>query len=177
MGDRNELKVGVLAAAFVFGTATGAYADQPVATWQGGYAGVQIGQLSSSLAIDYSQGGNGTSAFLSTASPDPGDVVGGLFGGFNWHGTGPLVFGVEGEFNWSHAEGSADEIEIISSTPGLNLGSYETSINESAALRGRLGYASGSSLLYVSAGLAYIQYDVAYDNPPPPCRAATLTAG
>jgi hypothetical protein len=69
MGDRNELKVGVLAAAIVVGTAAGAHADQSAASWQGGYAGIQIGQLSSSLAIDYSEGGGGTSPFLSTASP------------------------------------------------------------------------------------------------------------
>lgn len=171
MSGTNVLKVGLLAAAGVLDTASGVYADQSAASWQGGYAGIQIGQISSGLALDYSQFGGGATSSFSTASPNPSDVAGGLFAGFNWSGTGPLVYGIEGEFNWSNAEGRADEANVTTGIPGPFNGFYRTSINETAALRGRLGYPSASGLLYVSAGLAYIQYDVAYDNAAVPSAA------
>lgn len=145
-------------------TASSAIA-QDAAPWNGGYAGVQVGYLGSDLTIDYQeQQGD----FRSTASPDPDGAAGGIYGGYNWSGFSALVYGVEAEYNFLNADGSADEVEVVTKFPGLPLGSYETKINATSALRGRVGYIVGGTLLYGSLGIAYIDYDVDYIIPTEP---------
>lgn len=142
-------------------TASSAIA-QDAAPWNGGYAGVQVGYLGSDQTIDYKEDIGG---FSSTASPDPDGAEVGIYGGYNWQVSSALVLGVEAEYNFSNADGSADEVEVFSKFPGVNLGRYETKINETGALRGRVGYIVGGNLIYGTLGLAYIDYDVDYINP------------
>ena len=142
-------------------TASSAIA-QDAAPWNGGYAGVQVGYLGSDQTINYKEDIGG---FSSTASHDPDRAASGIYGGYNWQVSSVLVFGVEAEYNFSNADGSADEVEVFSKFPGVNLGRYETKINETGALRGRVGYIVGGNLIYGTLGLAYIDYDVDYINP------------
>jgi outer membrane immunogenic protein len=61
--------------------------------------------------------------------------LGGIHLGYNWQRSNGLVFGVEGDVSF------ADEIDYL------------------ASFRGRLGFAHGSTLLYGTAGVAFIGLD------------------
>jgi outer membrane immunogenic protein len=74
------------------------------------------------------------------------DAGGGLFGatvGYNWQ-TGPLVFGLEGDIDWSGMNGSG----------ACGLTSCSTRNDYLSTIRGRLGYAMGRWMPYVTGGAA-----------------------
>ena len=73
-----------------------------------------------------------------------GGQVGGT-AGYNWQ-YGNAVFGVEGDLDWSNLKGSA--------TTTLCPGGCSTSDSWLSTVRGRLGYAFGGVLPYVTGGLA-----------------------
>ena len=148
-------------------------AAQDSVRWGGGYLGAQVGYLDSNIGIDYEEDVGG---FKSKSSPDANGTVGGVYGGYNWSSIGPWVYGVEGEYNWSSADGSGPEVEVFSLVPGANLGSYTTSLDATAALRAKIGYASGANLFYGTLGVAYVDYSVNYDNPAPVVPARRLSS-
>ena len=99
----------------------------PVATWTGGYAGVQLGYGFSGEA---QEPGNDI---------DIDGVVGGAFGGYQAELGNGLVAGVEGDLNYSGVKGSNAGTEAKSGVDG--------------SLRARLGYAVSPDILpYVTAG-------------------------
>src|SRR5258706_9619329 len=104
----------------------------PVYNWTGFYVGINGG------------GAWGHSAWDST----PGfDLSGGLVGGtagYNWQ-TGPWVFGLEGDLDWTNING-----KTIGACP---LG-CTTSNNWLATVRGRIGYAFDRIMPYFTGGLA-----------------------
>ncbi|HEX5507630.1 MAG TPA: outer membrane protein [Pseudolabrys sp.] len=149
---RGYLRAGVLVAAAAFmGVTTASAADlgrrqalpekappyvEPVYNWTGFYVGINGG------------GGFGHSSFTDPFFSDRFNVSGGLVGGtlgYNWE-SGPIVWGLEGDIDWSSIRGSADC--GIATTCHLRndwLGTF----------RGRLGYAVNQSLLpYITGGLA-----------------------
>ena len=76
------------------------------------------------------------------------DVTGGLLGGtigYDWQ-TGPLVFGVESDLDWTHIGGST--------TSFCPLG-CKTSNSWLGTVRGRVGYAVDRIMPYVTGGLAF----------------------
>ena len=96
--------------------------------WTGPYVGINGG---------YGWGGSNSA---------DGGLVGGTLG-YNLQ-SGPLVWGLEGDIDWTHINGS-------SACGGLNC---ETSNNWLGTVRGRLGYAMGSTgsiLPYVTGGAAF----------------------
>jgi outer membrane immunogenic protein len=144
------LKAGVATLALLFVSATANAADIPIKApyykgaprsvvayynWTGLYAGINGGY------------GFGTS----TWSLLPGTNIkpkGGLFGGtigYNWQ-SGAIVYGIEGDFDWSGVKGS------VACAPGI---SCETSSSWLATFRGRVGYAFDRWLPYITAGGAY----------------------
>ena len=115
---------------------TKAPAYVPVAgyTWTGFYAGINGG---------YGFGGSNWSAFGTDT-----DVSGGLVGitaGYNWQ-AGNLVFGLEGDMDWSNIRGSF----VSAACPT----GCETKNNWLGTFRGRLGYAVDRVMPYVTGGLA-----------------------
>ncbi|MDJ0858562.1 MAG: outer membrane beta-barrel protein [Dinoroseobacter sp.] len=139
-------------------------AAQESASWAGGYAGLQLGYIDADADVDYEEPNNGNNGFRTTSSASVDGVAGGINAGYNWSSSGPWVYGIEGEYNWADADGSSNETVIVSSFPNPDLGIYKTEINATAALRGRIGYASGAGLFYGTFGIAYVDYDVAYTN-------------
>ena len=88
---------------------------------------------------------NGGYGFASTHSGD-GGLVGGTLG-YNYQ-TGPWVFGLEGDMNWTNIKGSGTCGGVTCSTENHWLGTA----------RGRLGYAMGSTgsiLPYITGGAAF----------------------
>ena len=79
-----------------------------------------------------------------TGFPLSGGQAGGT-AGYNWQ-TGNIVFGIEGDLDWSGFDGSA-------TTPGCPAG---CSTNDSwlSTVRGRIGYSFGRIMPYVTGGLA-----------------------
>ena len=103
--------------------------------WTGFYVGINGGY------------GWGSSTWDSSVSPSPkGGLAGGTIG-YNLQ-TGPWVWGLEGDFDWSGIKGSA--------ACGAGLaGSCETSNTWFATARGRVGYAWDAFLLYFTGGGAF----------------------
>ena len=86
-----------------------------------------------------------------------GGLVGGQIG-YNWQ-TGPLVLGLESDLDWAHISGSRSDAACA--PPGG--GNCRTRQDWLGTTRGRLGYAFGSWLPYVTGGAAY--GDIKLDQP------------
>lgn len=130
-------------------------APVPVFSWGGGYAGLQAGYLSSSQSVNLNLPDGST---INEWNPDPDGATAGIFAGYNWETAGSLVFGVEAEYNWADASGTGT---ILRSITGGNTASenVDASIDATAAVRGRLGFALDRTLLYATAGWAWASYD------------------
>ncbi|MGJ4948649.1 outer membrane protein [Bradyrhizobium sp. HKCCYLS20291] len=92
-------------------------------------------------------GASTTDAVIRTSTSHT--ATGGLAGaqiGYNWQ-VAPWVFGIEADGDWASIKGSAPCPNV-----GFNCGSETQAL---ASLRGRIGWASGPTLLYATGGLGY----------------------
>ncbi len=97
-------------------------------------------------------------------STQPFPVGGALYGltaGANLQPIGPLVIGIEGDISGANIRGSAIGQLMTINAPGpwnCNAGGQNlcyASIEALATLRGRIGFAVGSALLYGTGGIAF----------------------
>jgi outer membrane immunogenic protein len=114
----------------------------PIYNWGGIYFGINGGY------------GFGQSAWSPTGGVGTGnfDVNGGLVGGtlgFNFQ-TGPWVFGVEGDIDWSDIQGSTTNTTVCGFTC-----TFQTQNDWLGTVRGRVGYAFDRVLVYATGGGAY----------------------
>ena len=109
---------------------------QPIYTWNGFYVGGHFGGVST--REDANDG-------VTTVSPDPSGVLGGVQAGYNYQLAPNWLIGVEGELSWTSASGSADV--------------FHSQHNWYDTLDGRLGYVMGSWLLYAKGGVAWMNAD------------------
>ena len=112
-----------------------AYVAPMAYSWTGFYLGLNGGY------------GFGRGEFTGGLPSGGFDAGGGLFGatvGYNWQ-TGPLVFGLEGDIDWSGMRGSA--------TCG-GITSCDVRNDYLATIRGRLGYAMDRWMPYITGGAA-----------------------
>jgi outer membrane immunogenic protein len=112
-----------------------AYTPPPLYNWTGFYVGINGG------------GGFGRSDFSAPFSSGSFDTSGGLVGGtigYNWQ-MGQVVFGLEGDMDWSNIRGSGFCGGVTT---------CEVRNNWLATARGRLGYAFDRFMPYVTGGLA-----------------------
>jgi outer membrane immunogenic protein len=118
------------------------------AQWSGFYIGAQAGYGWTDVDMAFSNG-----APSGTNNVD-GVLVGGHLG---WqHQTpGGWVFGIEGDGEWSNADGGFVDLSGITSEGFVEL-------DWQASARARLGFASGSWLAYVTGGGAFGGFDVAW---------------
>jgi outer membrane immunogenic protein len=114
-------------------------------TWSGWYVGINGGY------------GWGRSNWSDPAiDPDlrrfglSGGVAGGQVG-YNWQ-TGPFVLGLESDLDWTNLSGSKSDGGVCATDGG---GHCKTSQSWLGTTRGRVGYAFGSWLPYVTGGAAY----------------------
>lgn len=111
----------------------------PLFTWTGAYIGINGG---------YGWGTSSFSAPFATGSFDvDGGVVGGTLG-YN-HQVGQIVFGIEGDIDWSGIKGSTPCAGTI----------CETRNNWLGTVRGRLGYSFDRFMPYVTGGVAFGDID------------------
>jgi outer membrane immunogenic protein len=111
-----------------------AYVAPMTYNWTGFYLGLNGGY------------GFGRSEYNGTLPSGSFDAGGGLFGatvGYNWQ-TGPLVFGLEGDIDWSGMWGSG-------ACGGFSCSTRNDSL---ATIRGRVGYAMDRWMPYITGGAA-----------------------
>lgn len=84
-----------------------------------------------------------TNATLATTKIHGGSVIGGLHAGYDWH-NGPIVYGLVADIDGARVVSSATTYY------GLNV---RNTVGVQGSLRGRVGYAFDSLLLYATGGL------------------------
>jgi outer membrane immunogenic protein len=134
--------------------APGGYKDgpSPVYSWAGFYAGVNGGYgwgTPSSKVFDLEETAGGALIAETTKSFTPAGGFGGGQIGYNWQ-RDRLVFGLEADIQGADIHGDA----TTSVLPGVSA-SGSTSLDWFGTVRGRLGYACGTTLLYATGGFAY----------------------
>ncbi|MGJ4881305.1 MULTISPECIES: outer membrane protein [unclassified Bradyrhizobium] len=129
-----------------------------ILSWSGLYAGIQGG------------GGWGTSketflgrfnapGFLGTQNYNTnGGFVGGVVG-YNWQ-VDNVVFGLEGDYHWADINGRS---AVVNAGVG---DTFFTKLTSFGDIKGRLGYAAGPALFFVSGGAAVGQLQHRYDGVP-----------
>jgi outer membrane immunogenic protein len=117
--------------------------------WSGWYAGVNGGGwYANTPDVNYFAVGAGLVA-TSTGLEGRGGFGGGQIG-FNWQ-QGQLVYGLEADI-----QGAGIQSKIQFSSPDdVNAGRGKDELVFFGTVRGRLGYAFGSTLLYATGGFAY----------------------
>jgi outer membrane immunogenic protein len=122
----------------------------PLYNWSGIYVGVNGGY------------GFGTSNWTSGATSTGDFNTNGFLGGgtlgvnFQW---GSVVFGAEGDWDWSNLSGSSVAV------PGCGAG-CQTSSDWLGTARGRLGYAFDRVLLYGTGGVAFAPVQTGFSGGP-----------
>ncbi len=121
-------------------------APLPVFTWTGFELGVQVGGGAGRTSVNVDGAGAPFSLGPSSASYGSSGVFGGIHLGFNYQLTGPVVVGVQAEYNFAGITGTAV-------TPPLNF--LSTSIREFGSADARVGVAFDRLLIYAIGGFAY----------------------
>jgi len=121
-------------------------APLPVFTWTGFELGAQVGGGAGRTTVNVNGAPAPFPAFPSSNSYGTSGVFGGIHVGFNYQFAGPIVAGVQLEYNFAGITGTA-------SAPPLNY--LETSIREFGSADGRLGVAFDRLLIYGIGGFAY----------------------
>ena len=83
------------------------------------------------------------------------NTTGALFGGqlgYNWQ-TGPIVLGIETDADWTNIKGSTADLGGVCVADGGGL--CQTKQDWFGTTRGRIGYAFGRFMPYVTGGVAY----------------------
>jgi outer membrane immunogenic protein len=118
----------------------------PVFTWTGFELGVQVGGGVARTSVNVDGDSFPFPPFPSSASYTSTGPFGGIHVGFNYQFAGPIVAGVQLEYNFAGITGTA-------SAPPLN--HLNTAIREFGSADGRLGIAFDRLLLYAIGGFAY----------------------
>ena len=178
------MRKSILAAAAAFALASGAmvgqssaadlYFEPPappppvfVPTWAGFYVGGHVGygegksDYRQDLDFDFDVDPDASNTFRASVSPD--GILGGVQGGYNWQ-VNNFVLGIEGDFSfldWSEStnvfDANFDEVDGLDE--GDAYGTASTDIDFLASVRGRVGYAMDSVLIYGTGGIAWAQAD------------------
>lgn len=143
----------------------GGLGDQFAGDWSGFYLGVQGGHdwiSSRGMTTDADGTASVTAASESTDVAARGSALG-VYAGRNWQIGSRWVIGIEGDVARLSATASqyAVSLELLHSNYGPDETRYQAGyqyyFEGLATLRGRLGYASGNTLVYATAGPAWLR--------------------
>jgi outer membrane immunogenic protein len=107
-------------------------------SWTGFYLGINGG---------YGWGNSSWDNGIGSASFNPSGGVAGGTVGYNWQ-MGQAVFGLEGDLDWSNIHGTTSAATCLGT-------SCETRNSWLGTARGRLGYAAGRFMPYITGGAAF----------------------
>ena len=152
---------------------SGALAASPTPTWTGFYVGAHAGYGWGSVDGDTTRTvvippPSAPNFWVNTPNPipfvfardiNPNGGLGGFQAGYNFQAD-RAVYGIETDFTWT---GQSDSIVLSGDTRPRNFNTEDFSYNETTSarlkymgtVRGRLGYAVGQFLPYVTGGLAW----------------------
>jgi len=125
--------------------------------WTGFYLGADAGGIwggGRSTLVDFtSEGYDLGPAYNSSRSSS---WLAGVHAGYNFQTASKIVLGVEGDFEWSDLKHSDNGILLAGGVPfGTSLWNVSDKLNWLATVRGRLGYAAGNWMPYVTGGAAW----------------------
>jgi outer membrane immunogenic protein len=125
-------------------------AYMPVYNWSGLYVGVQAGYVwARDSDVETVTGTHERSYYSPSGDAYPEGALIGGYVGYNWQ-ISRWVFGIEADSGYMHAKDSTS-FDNSGSPPD----SYETTIGTQGAVRGRIGYSFGPTLLYAAGGPAF----------------------
>jgi outer membrane immunogenic protein len=139
-----------------------------VPTWAGFYVGGHIGygegtsDYRQDLEFDFDNDDfDASNTFRAGVNPD--GILGGVQAGYNWQ-AGSFVFGLEGDISFTDWSASttvfdAEFDDVNGLGPGDAYGTASTDIDFLASVRGRVGYAMDSVLIYGTGGIAWAKAD------------------
>jgi outer membrane immunogenic protein len=118
-------------------------------SWTGFYLGASAGGIGLSSENTYTGTDNG---FTAPGNGDTNRGTGVLAGGtigYNYQGWGPWVIGIEADYSMASAQtGSSADFNFFG-------GNGSASISNLGTVRGRLGWASDHTLLFITGGVAW----------------------
>ena len=156
----------IAAGAFLLAGVSGAMAGggesygAPRVDWTGLYVGAHVGYGWGNWDVDLS-GSSGAIHYNdhfvpSRGSLDSGDGwLGGLQAGYNYQ-TGSLVLGLEADVSWTGMDASG---RFTTVAPNFTTWDIDSELNVFGTVRTRLGFTTGSLLIYGTGGLAWGQTD------------------
>jgi outer membrane immunogenic protein len=123
---------------------------RPAISWTGFYLGAHAGGVfSDEIDLTFSRGDDSLNV--------PGEIdntwLAGVHVGYNRQTSENLVLGIEG--SWSFLGGERD-VDIDAREFDLDIVDGEQDDNWLASIRGRLGFAAGSTLIYATGGVAFL---------------------
>lgn len=141
------MRLSIAMAAIIAALSAPAFAGSPVPyNWSGCYVGGQFGYGSAHEQWNYGYYA-GTDYNEDYGSHNTKGVLGGAAVGCNYQ-TGPWVYGLEGDFNWTNMSGhNPDPIYLAYH--------QSTKLDWISTVTGRLGYAIDKSLFYFKGGVAW----------------------
>lgn len=110
---------------------------------------VTTGTGADAFGPGFCDGAAETNAAAGGCSDDKGAAIGGVRAGYDWQLDSAWVVGVVGEIAFTDVD---DSVTGFSVTPAAYV--FNRNLEHVAALRARLGYASGAGLYYVTGGFA-----------------------
>src|SRR5262249_3542939 len=120
-----------------------AYAP-PIATWAGGYIGVNGGAgIAHAGFLDPANDGRAHTELQPTFGTVGGQI------GYNWQSRA-MVIGFEGDINWASVSAS----KAVGLDDGIDNGTARFKLDAFATFRARMGLAYENALVYVTAGPA-----------------------
>jgi len=153
----------------------GGYKDAPIVvavpTWTGFYVGGHLGAAWTNIDTRRNTyDDNGTGAFHSATFGGNGLNTTGAFGGgqfgYNWQTGGNFVFGIEVDVGGLQGDNERTFIGTTYTNANLNVIDHIAVVNVKSQggiygdVTGRLGYAWGSTLLYLKGGFAWLATDL-----------------
>lgn len=142
----------------------GTYAAQ--SSWQGSYAGIQLGYAQTSISPDILATEAGTTSLInaissgsiSPSSYEAKGISGGGQFGYNFRPSSNWLFSIETDFQWGDIDANASSAFTYISGVVPFRTDVTSSLDWYGTLRGRLGYLIRPQLLaYATGGLAYGQ--------------------
>ncbi|MGB8561452.1 MAG: outer membrane beta-barrel protein [Pseudolabrys sp.] len=112
--------------------------------WGGLYLGGYVGYLWGRTRVE-------EDGLVTEPNAATNGVIGGVLAGYNRQ-AGPGIFGVEGDFGWTDAHGTG-----LVSNPIIQPNTYD--VNWTGHVRGRLGYAFNTWLLFVAGGFVVADFN------------------
>jgi len=117
--------------------------------WAGLYVGGHLGYLWGRTHVEEDG--------VTTDDAPTNGIIGGVLAGYNWQ-RGPAVFGLEGDFGWTNANGTGAAPPVIVTTTTITQAPNTYDVRWTSHIRGRLGYALDNWLFYIAGGLAVADF-------------------